>query len=671
MQNKNVSTIRKKEFLYSAVILILFFFFHDTAILLDEFDIESCSDDEDTVEGETVTDASGVEDQEIDDNSGTRTETIVARATYRRSVKPLMSLYSQMDTNGEIGSVHTGKVWMNTLLNENGFFSLQDFDSNKMFYGLSFYSPTQKVIQKVDYRKTSRYNKFLTLPSTAQKLFEADDSLDEKFIQIIFKELIKKIKELIGLKKQQLGSLLFDRWHRVRFEFFCTTESMDDIEFPYLKLDEMIRRVKHEDLNQTMKNQIKCVLHPLENLIFFLRFQEREGVKVQNMFRNVTSDEKTTILYALEKVIDSLEILKHQKRGILRQIEMELKGGRFVNHNKNLCSGIPPYFVTKVQGDKRNWFAIQNPNIVEDRISQDLSDTEQDGPTVYENPPANYNDVIPSNVSTNPNENYYYHIKSVVYHIQRIDDVTRRLKLEDMTKVPKNYQNLVYALNGISSLPKLEVNMRMRMKQAYFEFTMIEQNKEVDRNRPIPIIFPDPEYRMDFIREKNETEINKFFDILIKILFLAYDATWVGIFKNISASLKRKYPGTKINGTIDLENIPRTKHEYDSSWGKKPEINEGESLSDYKNLIIAPMLKDFVNEIPTVTNASILIALCFAMVDSNVSNPWNSLTVVRLYTETIKFICSVEDFFWKKRGDYPSERYFMWRKEYFDERMFS
>ena len=154
--------------------------------MLDEFDIESCSDVEDTIKGETVTDASGVEDQEFDDNLGTRAETIVARATYRRSVKPLTSLYSQMDTNGEIGSVHTGKVWMNTLLNENGFLSLQDFDSNKMFYGLSFYSPTQKLIQNVDYRKTSRYNKFLTLPSTAQKLFEADDSLDEKFIQIIF-----------------------------------------------------------------------------------------------------------------------------------------------------------------------------------------------------------------------------------------------------------------------------------------------------------------------------------------------------------------------------------------------------------------------------------------------------------------------------------------------------
>ena len=564
---------------------------------------------------------------------------------------------------------------MNTCIDTDGFLSLKTFSSEKMFYGLSFYSPTQKSIQNVDFRKTSKYNNFITLPATLQAMFEANDFVEEKVLEKIYKDLLTKIPQLTGLKDQQLRNLEFDRCHRVRLEFFCVTKNMqNDIYFPYLPLEKMINKIIRRKLNDTMTNQIKCVLYPLKKLSRFLVLQKFRAIDVQNMFRNISSDQKTTLMYALEKAIDSLEILKNPKGGVLNQIALELKKDVFKNHDKNVCSGIPCYFVAKVEPTKDQLFSLLNPNILsnnqttENQRGSENSNNNND--IIYDIPPANFDDISATSRNMNSSNNYYC-IKSAVYHVHQIDDLEKPLTNEDMTKVPKNYQNFIGALSGISSLPKVEIHLRIRMKQAYFEFTKIPENEEADSTRPIPIIFPSPEYRMDFIRKKNITEINNFLDLLIRFIYLAYDASWVGIFKNMYASRKRKDPSYKTNATIDIDNIPRTKYEYDSTWGRDPLIDEDNSESGITKLITAPLDKAYENSRPTVTTYEHLIKHCFGTVDSNVSNHWNSMPAVRIYNDTRNFISSVATYFTTNRQDYPLDRLLKWNLDHFHKRLFS
>ena len=57
----------------------------------------------------------------------------------------IVSLYNQLDTRGEIGGVHTGRVLLKTVKNvDSGSLVVENYESNKMITGLSMYNPKIK-----------------------------------------------------------------------------------------------------------------------------------------------------------------------------------------------------------------------------------------------------------------------------------------------------------------------------------------------------------------------------------------------------------------------------------------------------------------------------------------------------------------------------------------------
>ena len=145
---------------------------------------------------------------------------LIARATYRDTPELFITLYPQMDTSGEIGGIHTGKVWMNTVLDRNGCLLLEGFSSNKMFHGLSFYNPIQKQVQLVDYKHRSKFNSFIPLPFSLLNIFQSNEYWSKEYLEYLYNDLFTKIPEIIALKEQQIQSIKHSPKYRVRFEFF-------------------------------------------------------------------------------------------------------------------------------------------------------------------------------------------------------------------------------------------------------------------------------------------------------------------------------------------------------------------------------------------------------------------------------------------------------------------
>ena len=619
----------------------------------------------------------------------------LARGTNKDAVKLFVALYPQMDTSGEIGGIHTGKVWMNTVMDRTGSLLLKGFSSNKMFHGLSFYNPIQKQVQLADYKDRSKFNSYIPLPFLLLHIFQSDEYWREEYLEYLHNELFTKIPEIIALKEQQIQSIEHSPKNRVRFEFFCKTENLkNDILFPSIPVDKMISMMNQKKLKDTLTNQIKSVLFPLKNLVLYMANQNMNDIKIYDAFNNISSDAKTTLLYALEKVVDSLEIMKYVKRGILRYIDEQcLK--KFKHHPRNFFAGLPPQFVRQISeatsSNIEMHFSLMNPNILHDTPwgwtpapnNPTLVDSEDVEEIVdYSLPPATYHEAMVS--SHNNLGDKHYQILSTVFHVKRMEDVRSRLTDQDMRKLPDNCQNLGSALSRESLLPKIEINLKMRLKQAFFDFTTNENTAEADSRCQIPIIFPEEDYRKCFIVDKTEEEINNFLDTLICLLYEAYDASFAGIFKNALAAKKRKDPAYRTNAIVTLEGIPRTKYEYDTTWGKMPDATEDveedadsnrddDPTFDVKPLLSARPDQNYLNNIPSIRNPRELISNCFAKATGNKKENkiWNSLPCVRFYEEDLSpFFVSTEEFL-MTQTNYDKRKIYTWRKDYFDKRLFT
>jgi len=95
-----------------------------------------------------------------------------------------------MDTSGKIGGVHTGKVLLNSEFNyDNGCLKLIEFDSNKIFCGLSFYNPIHKYNLRIDYRKSDISNRYTTLPLMLHTIIQADEHMSSNYLQETFQKI--------------------------------------------------------------------------------------------------------------------------------------------------------------------------------------------------------------------------------------------------------------------------------------------------------------------------------------------------------------------------------------------------------------------------------------------------------------------------------------------------
>ena len=56
----------------------------------------------------------------------------------------VVNLYNQLDTRGELGGVHSGRVLLKTFKKEDGSITMQNFDSPLKLTGVSMYNPKIK-----------------------------------------------------------------------------------------------------------------------------------------------------------------------------------------------------------------------------------------------------------------------------------------------------------------------------------------------------------------------------------------------------------------------------------------------------------------------------------------------------------------------------------------------
>ena len=128
---------------------------------------------------------------------------------------------------------------------------LIEFDSNKIFCGLSFYNPIHKYNLRIDYRKSDISNRYTTLPLMLHTIIQADEHMSSNYLQETFQKIKKLLHEIIGLKELQLKSIDKSPKDKARLEFFGKTKVISkDIEYPEVPLDELIVKIPHNILKK-------------------------------------------------------------------------------------------------------------------------------------------------------------------------------------------------------------------------------------------------------------------------------------------------------------------------------------------------------------------------------------------------------------------------------------
>ena len=104
----------------------------------DNDDLLDLTNEEDYIYQE---DTAGYTEENAEGETGDSFQTANEGETVPSSV---VNLYNQMDTRGEIGSVHSGRVLLKAFEDEDGSIKVKNFDSASKLTGISMYNPKIK-----------------------------------------------------------------------------------------------------------------------------------------------------------------------------------------------------------------------------------------------------------------------------------------------------------------------------------------------------------------------------------------------------------------------------------------------------------------------------------------------------------------------------------------------
>ena len=599
----------------------------------------------------------------------------------RDSPNPLISLYPQMRTNGEVGSIHTGKVLLNAKREENGKLNLVTFQSKKALAGLSFYNPKLKHNKCSDCRKTEALDRFRGLPYMLTKLFLwGPDQSREGYATLLLK-CSKAMNGLVGLQELQQNTINESGKQRVRFEFFCITKDLEKgIKIPALDLGELIHKVEDDLVQRHMQKDIKSAGLPLKNFVNYIeKYIKNSKHQGPEMFKTVEPNERTTLVYCCERMVESLEIIRDSKSGMLREIASLLKHTEAYAQSDKMFSGLPECCVLEVypKRGQETRFCLVNTNIIykassgsEDTINRatDLN-TEKDEHYLL----GEEDEGIPIISGQETDTNIYHHVKMTVYYLER-RDINQQLSVEQCKKLPRHCNFIGGLQSRDSMLPKAEEWFKLLIDRTFFWFTLSQKNRNEGQDYRIAVLQKN-DYRFNLIFLKSDEEILHFYSTICRIMWHAHSMTF---FFLIRMFLRNKKSDTSFHTKLELslESLPTTKTStvrwYDS---QKNERNNGNANDiEYSPVFRGKIPHNFDVNIPTITTPLKLFEECFARGTGLESKRWNCSLAVRV-AEYIQYkISLVENRLLNPniRGQrpYPNDMRFYWKSFYLKQHLY-
>jgi hypothetical protein len=249
-----------------------------------------------------------------------------------------LTVFSQFDSDGEVGSVHTGPVKMRVSETSIPGDEVPDFDhfnlpgtrrtivssrKNMEICGGQGYLPLFKLNSLVDQRQGME--ELGHLPLLTQRLLTSPQGSFDQDKTALTTELISKFHALDTLLGTMTSELKNTAKNTVRFEFFVTTtfrNSRCDITLPDPDPWHLLFVIDHETFKSYWSSHLEVYLDPFRRFVDDLKLvkKTKQGILVSGM----TASIRTTLVLCIERCVEASNILGFRGR-ILQTIWKELK----------------------------------------------------------------------------------------------------------------------------------------------------------------------------------------------------------------------------------------------------------------------------------------------------------------------------------------------------------
>ena len=558
-----------------------------------------------------------------------------------RDSQQVVTLYSEMDTSGAIGGVHSGKVLKILSISDDGRLKVVDPSTGHTYKGISWYNPMHKHNQKLDCRDRNRVKEFIELPYILTRLFQYTHSHNRSTYEMLCKRFRTLFPEILGIQEQQRRSIVDSGMYRVRFEFFCGVKNLnEDIILPVLPIDQLIYKVDHKAMQFYLMSRIDCINYPLMNFWYYINDLHVQRAGVLEGIMDLTPEEKTTLVYATEQLVNSMEIMWGQKRGVTKFIETWLKEN-FPEQSSIFSSAIPSTWTIPVKESNRNKFCLRNAWIEESPedeterlVSQRRLASRRRHEIESSRPPSS-----PGNIGTNHRDESdcftYHYIKSMAYCLER-RDFNKKFEEDDFKRLPKNYPNIGGKIYREVQLPKLHILFEQVIRQEIFDMTLTTEDKAKLAFKRIPIL-SEKNYRIPFARQLTVSQTNK---LISKFAFLCHQAYFFSVvmmFRCRRNSLKNACPPVHTDADLSIKNFPRTQKQLNTWLANQREgVVEGKC---YQKLIRCDLGQDWAEKKISVSEADQIRKYCFFQGNnSNRQKKLHKFLCVHVYAEILSWI---------------------------------
>ena len=562
---------------------------------------------------------------------------ILCRRPVRR--QPVVSLYSQMDTDGEIGGIHLGTVAKKVEVSSSGKINLMDYDTTHFFLGLCFYPPLHKQNQKVDCRDQAKMKHFLEIPYILTRLFQYSEYHNHEYYSSMLDRLKKYLPEMIGLQEQQKAALNSSGLYRVRFEFFCGSKNLgDDIELPVLPLDKLLYKANHVQLKYYLYDRMDSVKHPLRNFYRDIENLTRVGCNVLEwMSRDLKPDEKTTLLYAAEQLISLLELAWGHKRGMAKYFE------DWINTNmpetkqyRIFSSGIPSDLTVEVTDPNATDYCLFNACIeryleeegVREEVDESLNSPSRrqlDGQLPPNLPLAE----VTGEAAEEEDTTSYHLIKSVAFFVEPTE-LNSRIVEKDFKRLPKNFPTIAGEIHKEVQLPKMRILYEQWIRQIMFKIGLTPRERRQMQYTKNPV-FWGRDYRLGRVNLISEEETEEIISELASVCLKAYFCSILFLFRCRVGSLMNLKSPIFTDADLSIENFPRTANDFDP-WleNQREKVADGKKLQKLIRCKLGQRWKDRVIDINSPKQ---LVDMCFLNPNSKRQKRLNNLLCNHVYDE--------------------------------------
>ena len=412
------------------------------------------------------------------------------------SVINTVGLYPQFESNGLFGSVHTHRVLLESTFVDAKIQTLS-LESNAKVAGMQAYSPNALNNALLDQRKKKDIDDYTKLPWMFTMLMGPNNLSCTRKGKIKFAKSCKDgLDKLLSHQQNRLHKMRKCSNYRVRFEFFVKTDLLDEnqIQLPWINPFELVRTIRHDEFKEMLMTEIKTVLDPLDNLA---RWIYSHGDNPVLDYSRMPADVRTTIIYCLERNVESFGLFKFKGR-IKSQL---LEWMKRESPNKSIFS-LSRTMVRK-QGPQFSEFCIKNltfPSGVEE--GEEEEEEVVDGDDGEEEEEYNiFANVIPGleelgeettdyweslvmedtippaereegggQVNLGESNDVFYCIPSEFYKYNEYqgDSIFKDLTFKDLRRVPTDLQPRAVKVQSKSKYPNLSLEMIGRVRQLVF-----------------------------------------------------------------------------------------------------------------------------------------------------------------------------------------------------------